>query len=99
MHPFENEYHTPLEGKTAIIIVSERNAPVRLRHKTGTARDVENAALFLNWGEEDFVNGVWLPVDGGNTLKVGRRGVTGRRAAAITANGRQQKQPASSRRS
>ena len=39
--------------------------------RMGEAWDVANAALFLASDEAKFITGVLLPVDGGQTLKVG----------------------------
>ena len=44
---------------------------VPLRKQQGTAWDVANAALFLASDEASFITGVLLPVDGGQSAKVG----------------------------
>ena len=49
---------------------ARRAAQVPLGHQ-GTAWDVANAALFLASDEAAFINGVCLPVDGGQTARVG----------------------------
>jgi NAD(P)-dependent dehydrogenase (short-subunit alcohol dehydrogenase family) len=50
---------------------AERDKRVPLRGKMGTAWDVAFAALFLHSDEAGFVTGVALPVDGGQTARVG----------------------------
>lgn len=52
-------------------LVQLRDAVVPLRAKMGTAWDVANAALFLASEEAYFITGVLLPVDGGQSLRVG----------------------------
>lgn len=48
-----------------------RDAQVPLRGKMGSAWDVAHAALFLASDEAGFVTGVALPVDGGQSARVG----------------------------
>lgn len=48
-----------------------RNAVVPLGQKMGTAWDVAYAALFLASDEAKFITGVMLPVDGGQSAKIG----------------------------
>lgn len=52
-------------------LIRGRDAMVPLRAKQGTAWDVANAALFLASDEAQFITGVLLPVDGGQSIKVG----------------------------
>lgn len=52
-------------------LVRLRDAQVPLRAKMGTAWDVAYAALFLASDEAAFVTGVMLPVDGGQSARVG----------------------------
>ena len=52
-------------------VASARDAMVPLRGRMGDAWDVANAALFLASEEARFVTGVLLPVDGGQSAKVG----------------------------
>jgi NAD(P)-dependent dehydrogenase (short-subunit alcohol dehydrogenase family) len=52
-------------------IVRRRDAQVPLGAKQGTAWDVAHAALFLHSDEARFITGVLLPVDGGQSVKVG----------------------------
>jgi NAD(P)-dependent dehydrogenase (short-subunit alcohol dehydrogenase family) len=52
-------------------VAAERDAKVPLRHKMGTGWDVAHAALFLASDEANFVTGVALPVDGGQSIYIG----------------------------
>ncbi len=52
-------------------LIAERDAMVPLRARMGTAWDVANAALFLASDEAGFITGVALPVDGGQSARVG----------------------------
>ncbi len=52
-------------------LIRERNARVPLRNKMGTAWDVAHAALFLASDEAQFITGIILPVDGGQTARIG----------------------------
>ncbi|HEX5445869.1 MAG TPA: SDR family NAD(P)-dependent oxidoreductase [Pirellulales bacterium] len=52
-------------------LIGERNARVPLRGKMGTAWDVAHAAVFLASDEANFITGVLLAVDGGQSIKVG----------------------------
>lgn len=52
-------------------LIRERDAQVPLRGKMGTAWDVANAALFLASDEAQFITGVVLPVDGGQSARIG----------------------------
>ena len=52
-------------------MVAMRDKQVPLGHKQGKAWDVANAALFLASDEAKFITGVLLPVDGGQSIKVG----------------------------
>jgi len=52
-------------------LVRARDAQVPLRGKMGTAWDVAYAALFLASDEAGFITGAVLPVDGGQTARVG----------------------------
>lgn len=51
--------------------VAKRNEAVPLEGGMGSAWDVANAALFLASDEARFVTGVLLPVDGGQSARVG----------------------------
>ncbi len=52
-------------------LIAQRNARVPLGGKMGTAWDVANAALFLASDEAGFITGVNLPVDGGQSARIG----------------------------
>lgn len=52
-------------------LVAARDAQVPLGQKMGTAWDVAYAALYLASDEARFVTGVLLPVDGGQSARVG----------------------------
>jgi len=52
-------------------LIARRNAQVPLGGRMGTAWDVAYAALFLASDEAKFITGVALPVDGGQSARVG----------------------------
>ena len=52
-------------------LIRQRHALVPLRGRMGTAWDVAYAALFLASDESAFVTGVMLPVDGGQSARIG----------------------------
>jgi NAD(P)-dependent dehydrogenase (short-subunit alcohol dehydrogenase family) len=52
-------------------VIRARDAQVPLGHKMGTAWDVAYAALFLASDEAKFITGVLLPVDGGQSARIG----------------------------
>jgi NAD(P)-dependent dehydrogenase (short-subunit alcohol dehydrogenase family) len=52
-------------------LIAQRNARVPLGGQMGTAWDVANAALFLASDEARFITGVNLPVDGGQSARIG----------------------------
>ncbi len=52
-------------------LIKLRDGLVPLGHKMGTAWDIANAALFLASEEAAFITGVVLPVDGGQTARIG----------------------------
>ena len=60
------------EGGTAKDeLIKARDAAVPLGGKMGTAWDLANAALFLASDEAQFITGILLPVDGGQSIRVG----------------------------
>jgi NAD(P)-dependent dehydrogenase (short-subunit alcohol dehydrogenase family) len=71
--------HTPMaiEGISRALgvpkdeLVRQRDAQVPLRAKMGTAWDVAWAAVYLASDEAGFVTGVALPVDGGQSARIG----------------------------
>jgi NAD(P)-dependent dehydrogenase (short-subunit alcohol dehydrogenase family) len=52
-------------------LVRERDAQVPLGAKMGTGWDIAHAALFLGSDEARFITGVILPVDGGQSARIG----------------------------
>jgi NAD(P)-dependent dehydrogenase (short-subunit alcohol dehydrogenase family) len=58
-------------GRDREELIAQRDAAVPLRGGMGSAIDVANAALFLASDEAAFITGVNLPVDGGQTAKIG----------------------------
>jgi NAD(P)-dependent dehydrogenase (short-subunit alcohol dehydrogenase family) len=52
-------------------LIRQRDSSVPLGQKMGTAWDVAYAALFLASDEAKFITGVMLPVDGGQSARVG----------------------------
>jgi NAD(P)-dependent dehydrogenase (short-subunit alcohol dehydrogenase family) len=52
-------------------LIRQRDAQVPLGRRMGTAWDVAHAALFLASDEAGFITGVALPVDGGQSARVG----------------------------
>ena len=52
-------------------LIQSRHAQVPLGRKMGTAWDIAHAALFLASDEAGFITGVALPVDGGQSARIG----------------------------
>ncbi len=52
-------------------LIADRNSVVPLRGGMGSAWDVAHAALFLASDEARFITGVLLPVDGGQSSRIG----------------------------
>ncbi|MGH0031173.1 MAG: SDR family NAD(P)-dependent oxidoreductase [Myxococcota bacterium] len=52
-------------------LIEQRDAQVPLGGRMGTAWDVAHAALFLASDEARFITGVALPVDGGQSARIG----------------------------
>ncbi|HVQ92424.1 MAG TPA: SDR family NAD(P)-dependent oxidoreductase [Mycobacteriales bacterium] len=53
-------------------VVAQRDKEVPLRHKMGTAWDIAHAAVFLASEEANFITGISMPVDGGQSVQIGR---------------------------
>ena len=58
-------------GRDRAEVIAQRNASVPLRGRMGSTWDVANAALFLASDEAGFITGVNLPVDGGQSARIG----------------------------
>lgn len=58
-------------GRDRAELVAARDAQVPLGRRMGDAWDVANAALFLASDEARFITGVSLPVDGGQSARIG----------------------------
>ena len=58
-------------GRDRDELIQKRDASVPLGAKMGSAWDVANAALFLASDEAKFITGVNLPVDGGQSARIG----------------------------
>ena len=69
--PMAIESHMKARDITKEDLIRERDAQVPLRGKMGTAWDVACAALFLASDEAQFITGVVLPVDGGQSARIG----------------------------
>jgi len=69
--PMAIEGISAMTGVDKAELIARRNALVPLGAKMGDAWDVAYAALFLASDEARFVTGVALPVDGGQSARVG----------------------------
>ena len=58
-------------GRDRDQLIASRNAMVPLGGRMGSAWDVANASVFLASEEARFITGVMLPVDGGQSARVG----------------------------
>jgi NAD(P)-dependent dehydrogenase (short-subunit alcohol dehydrogenase family) len=58
-------------GQSREEVVRLRNERVPLKGGMGTGWDVGHAAVFLASEEAKFITGVLLPVDGGQSAKIG----------------------------
>lgn len=59
------------QGRDRESIIESRNKMVPLRGKMGTAWDVAWAAVFLASDEANFITGITLPIDGGQSIRIG----------------------------
>jgi NAD(P)-dependent dehydrogenase (short-subunit alcohol dehydrogenase family) len=69
--PMAIEGWSEMTGVPRDQLVAARDAQVPLGAKQGTGWDIAYAALFLASDEAKFITGVLLPVDGGQSIKVG----------------------------
>ena len=69
--PMAIEFISEARGMDRDDLRAERNAQVPLGGQMGTAWDVAHAALYLASDEARFVTGVVLPVDGGQSARIG----------------------------
>jgi NAD(P)-dependent dehydrogenase (short-subunit alcohol dehydrogenase family) len=69
--PMAIETISQVRGVAREQLVSERDAQVPLTGGMGTAWDIAYAALFLASDEAKFITGVVLPVDGGQSARIG----------------------------
>jgi NAD(P)-dependent dehydrogenase (short-subunit alcohol dehydrogenase family) len=69
--PMAIEGISAARGIPKVELIRQRNAQVPLGGKMGTAWDVAHAALFLASDEAGFITGVALPVDGGQSARIG----------------------------
>jgi NAD(P)-dependent dehydrogenase (short-subunit alcohol dehydrogenase family) len=69
--PMAIEGISTARGVDKAALVAARDKSVPLRGGMGTAWDIANAALFLASDEARFITGVVLPVDGGQSARIG----------------------------
>ncbi len=69
--PMAIEGYSSSLGQPREKVVADRDARVPLNQKMGTAWDVAYASLFLASEEAKFITGVNLPVDGGQSIRIG----------------------------
>jgi NAD(P)-dependent dehydrogenase (short-subunit alcohol dehydrogenase family) len=69
--PMAIEQISVIRGIDRQQLIQERDAQVPLGAKMGTAWDIAHAALFLASDEAKFITGVVLPVDGGQSARIG----------------------------
>ncbi|MEX0942428.1 MAG: SDR family NAD(P)-dependent oxidoreductase [Pseudomonadales bacterium] len=69
--PMAIEGYSQSQGRSREEVIAARNARVPLSAKMGTAWDVAYAALFLASDEAKFITGATLPVDGGQSIRIG----------------------------
>jgi NAD(P)-dependent dehydrogenase (short-subunit alcohol dehydrogenase family) len=69
--PMAIEQISEIRGIDRERLIEARDAQVPLGAKMGTAWDIAHAALFLASDEAKFITGVVLPVDGGQSARIG----------------------------
>ncbi|HTU08055.1 MAG TPA: SDR family oxidoreductase, partial [Trebonia sp.] len=69
--PMAIEPRVGRDGLSREEVIAHRDAQVPLGGRMGSAWDIAHAAVFLASDNASFITGVALPVDGGQTLKVG----------------------------
>ncbi len=69
--PMAIEGYSAAQGRSREEVIEARDSRVPLRQKMGTGWDVAYAALFLASDEANFITGVTLPVDGGQSIRIG----------------------------
>lgn len=69
--PMAIESHASARGMSREALRKERNAQVPLRNQMGTAWDTAYASLFLASDEARFITAAVLPVDGGQSARIG----------------------------
>jgi NAD(P)-dependent dehydrogenase (short-subunit alcohol dehydrogenase family) len=69
--PMAIEGQSKARGIPKAELRAERDKRVPLKGKMGSAWDVAHAALFLHSDESAFITGVALPVDGGQSARIG----------------------------
>jgi NAD(P)-dependent dehydrogenase (short-subunit alcohol dehydrogenase family) len=69
--PMAMEAHSAARGVDKATLRQQRDALVPLNNKQGTAWDTAYASLFLASDEAKFITGIVLPVDGGQSARIG----------------------------
>ncbi|HIG39175.1 MAG: SDR family NAD(P)-dependent oxidoreductase [bacterium] len=69
--PMAIEGYSAAQGRSREDVIQARDERVPLSKKMGSAWDVAYAALFLASEEAKFITGVTLPVDGGQSIRIG----------------------------
>src|SRR5580704_4757329 len=69
--PMAIEPRVGRDGLSREEVIANRDAQIPLGGRMGSAWDIARAAVFLVSDNASFITGVALPVDGGQTLKVG----------------------------